>query len=159
MQSNVRYLDRTHRAPVRWLRETFKRDNIRCVYAQTDRMAGDIYTKAFSDAEKWLHAQLLINVARPSKWKEFIAAHPAKEAALEEVKQKQGAADDADAAASASNCDKKAMRKRTFILPKMWRDRIANSDIGSFPDSKGEVYYGLCYPGKSGTGNQTASAG
>ena len=102
---------------------------------------------------------MLINVTHPSKWKECIAAHPAKEAALEEVKKSEVVADDVDAAASASNCENKAMRKRTLIPPKMWRDRIANSDIGTFPDSNGEVYYGLCYPGKSGAGNRTASAG
>ena len=58
----MRYLGRTHRVSVRRLHEAFKRDNIRCVYAQTDRMAGDIYTKAFADSDKWIHAQELIHV-------------------------------------------------------------------------------------------------
>ena len=59
----MRYLGRTHRVSVVWLRETLTRDNIRCVYAQTDRVAGYMYTKSFSDSDTWL----LINVTHPLK--------------------------------------------------------------------------------------------
>ena len=43
----MQYLGRTHRVSVQWLHEVFKREHIRCEYARTDVMAGDIYTKAF----------------------------------------------------------------------------------------------------------------
>ena len=74
----MRYLGRTHRVSVRWLHETFKREKVRCVYARTDTMAGDIYTKAFTDADKWRQAQELINVVDPARLKRAMEEHPAK---------------------------------------------------------------------------------
>ena len=44
----MRYFGRTHRVSVRWLHEAFNRDHIRCVYAHTGQMAGDIDTTAFA---------------------------------------------------------------------------------------------------------------
>ena len=46
-------------------------------------MTGDIYTKAFADAEKRKQAQELINVVDPIRLKRAMEEHLAKDAALE----------------------------------------------------------------------------
>ena len=80
----MRYLARTYRVSVQWLREVFRREHIRCVYARTDVMAGDIYTKAFCEPDKWTHAQELINIIDAHKLMKALLDHPSKEATLEE---------------------------------------------------------------------------
>ena len=80
----LRYLARTHRASVQCLHEVLRREHIRCVYARTDVMAGDVYTKAFHEPDKWAHAQELINIMVPHKPMKALLEHPSKEATLEE---------------------------------------------------------------------------
>ena len=63
----MRYLLRTHRVSVAWLHETFSRGYIRMFYEESSKMCGDIYTKAFTDLARWLHACNLINVIDPAQ--------------------------------------------------------------------------------------------
>ena len=56
---------------------------VRCVHARADRMAGEIYAKAFTDADKWKQAQELINVVDPTRLKRAMEERPAKNAELE----------------------------------------------------------------------------
>ena len=67
----MRYLLRTHRVSVAWLHETFSRDYIRMFDEESSKMCGDIYTKAFTDLARWLHACNLINVIDPAQLTAF----------------------------------------------------------------------------------------
>ena len=62
----MRYATRTARLPIAWLHERFKQGDIDIKYEVSSRMSADIYTKAFSDADKWLSACWLINVVDPA---------------------------------------------------------------------------------------------
>ena len=62
----MRHLHRTHRVSVDWLHEVFQRDDIVLVYEISDRQCADIFTKAFTNADKWKHACELIAVMSPS---------------------------------------------------------------------------------------------
>ena len=60
----MRHLNRVHRVSVASLHQScggpdFK---IKVFYERSNRMAADIYTKAFSNKQKWEHAMSLINV-------------------------------------------------------------------------------------------------
>ena len=61
----MRHLGRTHRVSVDWLHEQFSSDNIVLLYENTDRQAGDIFTKGFTNPDKWRHAALLVNILPP----------------------------------------------------------------------------------------------
>ena len=67
----MRYLLRTHRVSVAWLHETFSREYIRMFYEDSSKMCADIYTKAFTDLARWLHACSLINVIDPAQLAAF----------------------------------------------------------------------------------------
>eukprot|EP00972_Heterocapsa_arctica_P017128 2532510-Heterocapsa_arctica.AAC.1 len=58
----MRYLLRTHGVSVTWLRETSKNDFLDLEYELSSRMCADIYTKAFTDACKWVEVCDLINI-------------------------------------------------------------------------------------------------
>ena len=68
----TRYLSRTHRVSVAWLHETFSHQDIDLVYEVSSKMCADIYTKAFTDASKWIAACDLINIVDPSRLRQFI---------------------------------------------------------------------------------------
>jgi hypothetical protein len=69
----LRYLLRTHRISIAWLHEVFKMSEIELVYAKTDTMCADIYTKAFSDQRKWEAACWLIGVIDPTDLVKIVA--------------------------------------------------------------------------------------
>ena len=48
----LRHIGRTHRVSIAWLHETFKHDWLDLVYQDTYGQAADIFTKAFTEAEK-----------------------------------------------------------------------------------------------------------
>ena len=48
-----RYPERSHGVAVTWMHDMFERDYMYLAYEVTDRMAADIYTKAFSGSRKW----------------------------------------------------------------------------------------------------------
>ena len=52
----MRHLERSHGVAVTWMHDMFERDYMYPAYEVTDRMAADIYTKAFSGSRKWKHA-------------------------------------------------------------------------------------------------------
>ena len=56
----MRYLGRTHRISVAWLHERFARDDVALVYEITTKMCADVYTKAFTDPNRWEAACWLI---------------------------------------------------------------------------------------------------
>ena len=67
----MRYIGRTHGVSVAWLHETFKGDDLALAYEITTRMCADIYTKAFTDADKWRLACWLINICDPKELPEL----------------------------------------------------------------------------------------
>ena len=62
----MRHLERSHGVSISWMHEMFTRDYMYLAYEVTDRMAADIYTKAFNDGRKWKHACLQIGLLDPS---------------------------------------------------------------------------------------------
>ena len=56
----MRYIGRTHGISVAWLHETFKKDELTLAYELSARMCADIFTKGFTDADKWRLACSLI---------------------------------------------------------------------------------------------------
>ena len=61
----MRHLERSHGVAVTWMHDMFERDYMYLAYEVTDRMAADIYTKAFSDSRKWKHACVQIGLLEP----------------------------------------------------------------------------------------------
>ena len=62
---SMRYATRTLRLPIAWMHERFAAGDINLTYEISSRMAADIYTKAFVDADKWRVGTWLINVVEP----------------------------------------------------------------------------------------------
>ena len=58
----MRYIGRTHGVSVAWLHETFRGGDLALACELSSRMCADIYTKAFTDADKWKLACWLINI-------------------------------------------------------------------------------------------------
>ena len=59
----MRHLGRTHGVSVAWLHEQLAvRKLVDLEYTDSNLMAADIYTKAFTDADRWEHALLLITL-------------------------------------------------------------------------------------------------
>ena len=71
----MRCLPRTHRVSVAWLHETFSHQDIDLVYEVSSKMCADIYTKAFTDASKWIAAWVLINIVDPGRLRQFITGY------------------------------------------------------------------------------------
>ena len=63
----MRYLHRTHRVSVARLHEALERKDFILVYELTSRMCADIYTKSFSEEQKWTKACELINIVSPAR--------------------------------------------------------------------------------------------
>ena len=61
---NMRHMARTHGVCTAWLHEVFANSNGLIVprYCETVAMAADLFTKAFTDAAKWLHAIALVGL-------------------------------------------------------------------------------------------------
>ena len=62
----MRYIGRTHGISVAWLHETFKKDELTLAYELSARMCADIFTKGFTDADKWRLVCSLICVIDPA---------------------------------------------------------------------------------------------
>ena len=62
----MKHLGRVHRVDIGWMHARFAEPCIVLVYERSAYMAADIYTKAFTDKDKWNHACLLINIVDPS---------------------------------------------------------------------------------------------
>ena len=66
----IRHIGRTHRVDIAFLHECFTDDEqYKLVYVDTFDQAADIFTKAFSNADKWNHAcQLILHVIPDQFW-------------------------------------------------------------------------------------------
>ena len=62
----MRHLSRTHGTSISWLHEQCQGDGIQVEYVTTTLMAADIYTKALTDAEKWINFCEQINLVEPA---------------------------------------------------------------------------------------------
>ncbi len=62
---SMRYLQRTHRVSVAWIKEVCDQPHVRVEYTSSDAMAADIFTKGFTDIHRWHHACAPINVGQP----------------------------------------------------------------------------------------------
>ena len=72
----MRYLSRVHRVSVADLHERLghpqTKDKVDMVYTRSDSMSADIYTKGFTDKDKWIHACELVNITSPGHLKDMI---------------------------------------------------------------------------------------
>ena len=95
------------------MHERFNQGDIFLKYELSDRMAADIYTKSFTDAEKWLSACWLINVVDPSLIHNCIQSVTYDEPNMDDIKQaRDNQADDETFAACAM--DIRAQRRSLF---------------------------------------------
>ena len=62
----MRYAGRTHGVSNAWLHEGFKEKHHLMTYCESNKQAGDIYTKPFIDAATWESVCDLIGVFHPS---------------------------------------------------------------------------------------------
>ena len=73
----MRHLNRVHRVSVAWMYERLgdprTKDPVEMIDTQSSRMAADIYTKAFTDADKWDNALKLINIIDPAQLEDFVS--------------------------------------------------------------------------------------
>ena len=73
----MKHLNRTHRIGVGWLHEVLGNPStkldIELRYTDSNRMAADIYTKGFTNAEKWLEVTQNICVFHPKALKANVA--------------------------------------------------------------------------------------
>ena len=68
----MRHLQRTHRVQVGWIHERYKSGQFIFAHESGERMPPDIFTKMFSDKEKWTTARQLINVVLPKEFKKLM---------------------------------------------------------------------------------------
>ena len=59
--SAMRHVGRTHRVDLAWLHEVVEGKEVSMSYIETDKQAADIFTKPFTDSQKWGNACRLIN--------------------------------------------------------------------------------------------------
>ena len=79
----MHYIGCAHGVSVACLHETFKGKGLSMAYEVSSRMCADIYTKAFTDADKWKLARWLISICEPKelnlfalKQQEWNTPHP-----------------------------------------------------------------------------------
>ena len=74
----MRYLQRTAGVHIGWLFERFQSDYLDLRYEESAKMAADIFTKAFTDQQKWKDVCRLVNIADRDEFYDHIssARHP-----------------------------------------------------------------------------------
>ena len=66
----TRYLERTHRVSVSWLKEVCGDPRVHLMYEGSAKMAADVYAKSFIDVARWMHACSLTQISDPAPcWK------------------------------------------------------------------------------------------
>ena len=66
----LRHVNRTHRVSIQWLHEVCKQPYIDLQYIESAEQAADIFTKAFTEPNKWAMVMKLINhVDEDTFWK------------------------------------------------------------------------------------------
>ena len=68
----MRHLPRTHRVSVGWLHERYRSGSFLFAHESGERMPPDIFTKMFSDKEKWKTARHLINIVLPHEFNKIV---------------------------------------------------------------------------------------
>ena len=68
------YLSRTHGLCIAWLYERFKSGALELIYEESSKMAGDIFTKAFTDRAKWNGVCHLVNIVDKDLFYDLIAS-------------------------------------------------------------------------------------
>jgi hypothetical protein len=63
----LRHMNRTHGINLCWLSEVFKNRQVELRYCKSTEMAADIFTKAFTNPQKWQEALAHISIGPPSK--------------------------------------------------------------------------------------------
>ena len=63
----MRYIGRTHGISVAWLHEQFQKEELSLAYEWSARMCADIFTKGFTEADKWKLVCSLICVINPAE--------------------------------------------------------------------------------------------
>ena len=63
----MRYMGRTHRTDIANLHEIFSGTDFVLAYETSTKMAADVYTKAFTDANKWRAVRELISIFDPKQ--------------------------------------------------------------------------------------------
>ena len=61
----MRHLGRTHRVSIGFLYEQLNTGDFELCYEVSSRMAAEIYTKAFTDAQKWAVVREVFNIIDP----------------------------------------------------------------------------------------------
>ena len=65
----MRHLLRSHRVSVAWIHEQYKSGHFHFAHESGEAMPPDIFTKMFSDKDKWKRARQLISVLLPDEFK------------------------------------------------------------------------------------------
>ena len=68
----MRHLARTHRVSVGWIHEQYQSGHFIFAHESGERMPPDIFTKMFSDKEKWKQARMLINLVLPHELNKIV---------------------------------------------------------------------------------------
>ena len=68
----MRHLGRTHGISIAYLHDSFTKGRFNLLYENTAAMAADIYTKAFTDGEKWKWACELINIVPKDRLRDLV---------------------------------------------------------------------------------------
>jgi len=63
----MRHMQRTHGLDLAWLCERFDKGDYNLTYCPTRSMSADIFTKGFTDKNKWIHARKLIGHYIPNE--------------------------------------------------------------------------------------------
>ena len=62
---SMRHFERTHRVPVAWLHEVYDRNTfINLMFAESKDMIADLYTKRFTDVQKFQQLRTAVGLAR-----------------------------------------------------------------------------------------------
>ena len=70
----LRHVGRTHKVDIMFLHETFSQDQMVMHYCDTLKQRADIFTKAFSNPEKWKLATANIGIVNPDMFWRWIHA-------------------------------------------------------------------------------------
>ena len=88
----MRHLHRVHRVSAAWLHERLGpvpgRDDVALEYTKSEDMRADIYTKHFTNPDKWVHACSLISALNPSS----VSARPRSSATTQRERTRRTAA-------------------------------------------------------------------
>ena len=98
----MRALERTHRLSIAYLHARYTRGDVKLEYTPSALMAGDIYTKAFSDKDKWVHVCEMAGGFHPTDLDKILANRAEAASAMFKVTRSTGSQVVDDVAAATS---------------------------------------------------------